>query len=183
MFRLQRSRRTTSHTFAAANAAVESLEQRTLLSQFLAISTNGPLGGNLLVFNAVQNGAASPTLTVTVTNNGPAPEPLASGGLSIVSDAGDSTYGGTEDPSRFSIVNRGSLPASLGPGASAAIQVDFSATGVGRFGAELLIGDSQSPSAVILHGIGTAGVGGSNEPSLTRILRVRHPDDRRHGPQ
>jgi len=98
--------------------------------------------------------------------------PLRNGGLSFVSDPSDTKFGGTEEPSRYAIVNYASLPASLGKGQKVGIEIGFTANAVGRFGAELLIGNSASPSQVILHGIGTAGLGGSNEPSLARILRA-----------
>ena len=141
-----------------AAGAVEPLESRQLLSATIAVSTG------LMVYNAV-NGTASPTETLTMTNVGADPLTL---GPSAFTVAGGSA-------AQFSILNAGSAPATLAPSASFGLQLKYTASAVGRQVASLGIASNDPTNgnlAIGLSGIGTAGRGGTNQPSLTRILRA-----------
>jgi hypothetical protein len=140
----------------------EILENRQLLSATISVSQS------LMVFNAVQNSAASPVETLTITNTGDAA--LSLNGLSVVSDGIH-----TDSSARFTLVNAGNEPASLAPGASFGLQVQYAANAVGLQYAMLDIAssDTTTPTDQIqLHGIGTTGTGGGNQPSLELILEA-----------
>jgi regulation of enolase protein 1 (concanavalin A-like superfamily) len=143
----------------------EPLEDRRLLSATLGLS------GSMLVFNAVRNSSASPVETVTLTDTGDAPLNLGSGAVSIVNDPASSS----QDSARFAVLNAASLPSSLSPGESFDLQVNFNAIAAGVNSAFLNIASNdpaQPAQQVALRGIGTAGLYGSNQPSLARILRA-----------
>jgi hypothetical protein len=129
------------------------------MSATLSVSTA------LMVFNAVQN-ATSPTETLTLTNIGDATLSLT--GASIVADPAQ-----TNGSAQFALAN--SLPSTLAVGATFALQVKYTASLVGIQYALLDIASSDpaTPTAAVqLHGIGTAGLGGTNQPSLMRILHA-----------
>jgi hypothetical protein len=144
---------------------LEALEDRRLFAASLAVDQS------MLVFNAVRNAAASPVETVTLTDTGDAALTIGSGSINVTDDQSSPTH----DSARFTIVNATSVPASLSPGQSFALQLDYSAIAAGINSAFLNI-SSNDPAhpmqQVALRGIGTAGLGGSNQPSLTRILRA-----------
>jgi hypothetical protein len=142
---------------------MEQLENRQLLSATLAVSQS------LMVFNAVQNSAASQTETLTLTNTGNAT--LSLSGVSVVDDP-SATAGGS---AHFSVINASSEPATLAPGVSFTLQLDYTATAKGLDAALLDISSSDPVNPlqqVSLHGIGTTGTGGTNQPSLLRILQA-----------
>jgi hypothetical protein len=134
---------------------IEVLEQRQLLSATLSVSSS------LMVFNAVQNSSPSPIETLTLTDTGDADLTLGPGSATV----------GT---ARFTVVNESSIPQTLAPGASFGLQLQYNAVAVGINTDTLSIvsNDPNSPASVTLNGIGTAGTGGSNQPSLLRILEA-----------
>jgi hypothetical protein len=151
---------------------VELLEERRLFAA-------GPMltaSGSLLVFNGVETGmagaAASPVQNLSVTDTGSAPVAFSPGGISIVSDPASAAPG--QDASAFAITNLGSLPSTISPGESVGLNVGFTASRVGIQTAILRIqsNDPASPIDVRVHGIGTVGLFGTNEPSLAEILRA-----------
>jgi fibronectin type 3 domain-containing protein len=124
-----------------------------------------------MVFNAVQNSSASSVETLTLTDTGNASLTLGSSALKLVVDPTSST----NDTARFSIVNLSSVPATLSPGGSFALQLDYSANAVVTNKAilDITTNDPANPlQTVSLHGIGTKGLGGSNQPSLATILQA-----------
>jgi len=130
---------------------------------------------SVLVFNAVAQGFAgsgpSRTDTLTITNTGTLPLNLGSGAFSIVTESGYSAA----DVGAFTITNRSSIPATLGAGQSTGVNIDFTASSTGLHGALLQIktNDPSNPTQTVqLHGIGTPGQFGVNEPSLVQILRA-----------
>ncbi len=130
-------------------------------------------GASLLVFNAVKTGdpgaAASPSQTVVITNRSTHTVTFAAGAFSIANDPASSPPAA----SMFHILNAASLPHTLAAGKSLSVSIDFTATTVGRVGAVLKVTATGLPTTqVVLHGIGTSGLGGANEPSLARILRA-----------
>ena len=130
---------------------------------------------SVLAFNGIATGStgAGPSRveTVTITNTGTDPLTFASGAITIVDDPASST----QDASRFTL--SGGLPTSLAAGQSATIQLKYTATVVGVQNALLQI-NSNDPSTptldISLHGIGTAGQFGYNEPSLVQVLRANN---------
>lgn len=123
----------------------------------------------MMVFNAVKGSGNSYTETLALTDSGDAT--LTLGGASIVND---STFA-TKDSARFNIVNAASIPATLSPGQTFTLQLNYNATAVGINSAFLDIAsnDAVNPlQQVALRGIGTAGLGGSNQPSLARVLQA-----------
>ena len=140
----------------------ESLEPRQLLSAALSVSSS------LMVFNAV-NGDASQVETLTLTNSGDAPLSLT--GVSIVADPTQSA----NSSAQFAVTNSSSLPSTLAAGGTFGLMVDYTAGVVGLQDAVLDIASSDAASpttAVDLHGIGTVGLYGGNQPSLERILHA-----------
>ena len=145
----------------------EALEGRCLLSVSASSS--------LLVFNSISSGSSgagpSPAQTLTVTNTGSSAINLGSSGLTIVDDSSVSTH----DASDFSITNQGSTPATLAAGASANLSVRFTSPSAGLHSAILQINTNDATTPLVqvtLHGLGTTGTGGGNEPSLAAILRA-----------
>ena len=114
-----------------------------------------------LIFNDVSGGAASASQKVTIKNTGSGPLNISN--LSLVGD----------EAGQFQISNKPALPATVAAGGTATVDVAFNPTSVGVKGATLRI-DSDDPdtaqSDINLRGLGTQGIGGSNEPSLQWIL-------------
>ena len=137
----------------------------------IAVNTTAP---GVMVFNAAEVGspgaAPSPAQTLTITNNGSVPLTFPSDGFTIVDDP---TAPG--NAANFSILNRLSIPGSMQPGQSIQVQIDYTATAVAIQSAILQIksNDPNHPiTDIALHGIGTPGQFGTNEPSLVRVLRA-----------
>ena len=132
---------------------------------------------NDVAFNSIATGhagaAASRTETVTLTDTGASTLTFPGGAFNIVADPSTS-----DSSSNFKIVNLGSLPASLAPGVSTVVQLQYTATIVGLQSALLQI-DSNDPITptlkINLHGIGTPGQFGVLEPSLAQVLRHNIP--------
>ena len=129
---------------------------------------------SLMVFNAAEVGspgaAPSPAQTLTVTNNGTAPLTFPADGFTIVDDPSN-----PGSAANFAILNRATIPASIQPGQSIQVQIDYTATAVAIQSAILQIksNDANQPiTNITLHGIGTPGQFGTNEPSLVRVLRA-----------
>ena len=149
----------------AARPVVEYMESRQMLSATLSVSSA------LMVFNAVENSSASQTETLTLTNVGDAPLTLGSGAFTLGNDPSFPT----QDSSRFTELNTSSIPSQLSPGQSFGLQLDYNANAVVTNSALLDIStnDPTTPTAVVtLRGIGTKGLGGSNQPSLATILQA-----------
>ncbi len=146
------------------SSLMEPLEDRRLFSATLSVSQS------LMVFNAVKGSSASPTETLTLTDTGSTALTLGSSGIKLANDPSSPTA----DAARFTIVNASSIPATLSPGQSFGLQINYKATAVGTNAAllNLTSSDLVNPlQTVSLHGIGTAGLGGTNQPSLARILQ------------
>ena len=117
------------------------------------------------VFNDVR-GSGGDQIGVSVKNTGNAPLTIPANGLTIT---------GT-DASLFSASMVGNLPQTIQPGQSVSLKLTFTAptgTALGIKTANLAI-SSNDPTTpvknVALRGIATAGEGGTNEPSLQRIM-------------
>jgi hypothetical protein len=127
-------------------------------------SSNGTISvPSRKIFNDVKGGSGQ-SVSTSITNTGGGD--LHISGISV---------GGT-DASQFSISNSTSLPTTLSPGESLPITLTFSAgssTAVGIKTANVII-SSDDPSTpqknIRLRGLATAGLGGTNEPSLQRIM-------------
>ena len=112
------------------------------------------------VFGNSQPGLAH---RITITNSGSSVLALPADAFSITGSAA----------ARFSLGGVPALPASLAPGQSLNLDVFFTANMKGVVSATLTIktNDLAQPTRTIaLRGLGTVGEGGSNEPSLQRIL-------------
>jgi hypothetical protein len=143
---------------SASVGPIERLERRQLLTASIGVSTG------LMVFNAV-NGTASQTETLTLTDVGTNPLTLGPSAFSI---AGGSA-------AQFAVVNGSQAPATLAPGGTFGLHLAYTASTVGRQVAALYIASNDPVNgnlAIGLSGIGTVGLGGTNQPSLTRILRA-----------
>lgn len=139
-----------------------------------------PAGANLstskdqLVFSDIVPSAhagASPNLSLRITNTGTVPLAFPAGGIRVIDDTGSAG----DDSGLFRIVNASSLPDTIGVGESFDVVLNFTAPAVGIESAFLRIqsNDADRPSYdVALRGVGVAGTGGANEPSLARILRA-----------
>ena len=142
----------------------EWLEDRRLMSATLSPGTSK------LVFNAVKANSSSQTLTITDTGS----TALTISSISIVSDTtvtGETS--GTGGAARFSFSGV-STPITIAAGSSASLTMTYSSTAVGLDAADLSIvsNATNATTTVPLRGIGTAGLGGSNQPSLMRILQA-----------
>ena len=122
-----------------------------------------------LYFNDIATGdsggtGSSPAQTIKLTNNGSSNLTFPGNAITITGS----------DASTFSVTNASALIATtLAPGQSFNVQVTYTASIVGIQSATLSIksNDALNPTiAITLRGIGTAGLGGSLEPSLQRIL-------------
>jgi hypothetical protein len=114
-----------------------------------------------LLYNTVQNAGPSPVQNVTITN---------SGGAALTISA--ATISGT-NASQFQLSPQPALPATLQPGGSMTIGAVFTPTSTGPKAAtlQLTTNDPATPQpSVTLRGLGTLGLGGTNEPSLQWIL-------------
>jgi regulation of enolase protein 1 (concanavalin A-like superfamily) len=149
----------------AATATIERLELRQLFSGLTASES-------VLVFNASTSGPASPVDTVTITNTGNSTVVFAGNAFTIVADPTDST----NESAQFSITNSGSIPGSLAAGQSVQVQITYTANvanTVQKALLHILSNDSTNPTInVELHGLGTNGQFGTNEPSLADVLRA-----------
>ena len=148
----------------AAHNSVERLEARRL---FAAVVLSSPV----LVFNSdtTVSGAnhTSHTDTLTITNIGSTT--LTGLAWTLVADPSDSAG----DQSADFHVTSGPLPAGLAPNASANITLNFTASAANTIESALLrinSSDPAGPTTVQLHGLGTNGQFGYNEPSLANIL-------------
>lgn len=142
---------------------VEWMESRILLSAITPSSS-------VLVFNDdMTSGQPSHTDTLTITNNSATTLTFPnSGGFVVVLD----THAAGDQSADFHITN-GSLPTSLAPGASAQITMNFTASVANTIESAVLqinSSDPAGPTTVQLHGLGTSGSFGYNEPSLANIL-------------
>ena len=152
------------------NAVIEALEERRLLSVSATPS--------LLVFNSAEPGTSgggpSRVEAVTVTNTGSSTVTIPSGGISIAGDPNAAAQKASSSPGAFAITNLSSIPSSLAPGQAATIDLRYTAsqTNVMFQSAILQVQTSDSTISVPLHGLGTAGQFGDNEPSLVQILRA-----------
>jgi len=149
----------------ATRTVIETLESRQLLSATLTTSSS------LMVFNAVNNSSPSQTETLTLTNTGDATLTLGGGAIELLNDPNS----GSQEAARFGEVNAGSIPNTLAPGQSFGLQLNYSALAVETDTAvlDLITNDPANPVQVVqLHGIGTRGLGGSNQPSLATILQA-----------
>jgi regulation of enolase protein 1 (concanavalin A-like superfamily) len=145
----------------AASAAVDTLENRCL---FASLVPSSPV----LVFNSdVNAGGAnhiSHTDTLTITNTGS----TTLTGLSLTLGADPADPAGNESGDFH--VTSGTF-SSLAPGASANVTVNFTASTVNTIEYALLqVGNSTITTTVQLHGLGTNGQFGTDEPSLANIL-------------
>lgn len=114
-----------------------------------------------LIFNDVQGGVASIPKTVTLRNTG-------SANLTI----NNVTLGGT-NANQFQITSPAKLPLTLAAGKAVNVSIAFNPTTPGPKAATVQIksNDPDTPiSNLSLRGLGTKGIGGSNEPSLQWIL-------------
>src|SRR5665213_3680583 len=112
----------------AVGSVIETLEERRLLSASPQISdTTSANVANDVAFNSIATGhagaAASRTETVTLTDTGASTLTFPGGAFNIVADPSTS-----DSSSNFKILNLGSLPASLAPGASTVVQLQYTAT-------------------------------------------------------
>jgi protocatechuate 3,4-dioxygenase beta subunit len=145
-------------------AAIHVLEPRCLMSASLTVSTP------LMVYNAVK-GTTSVAETLTLTNTGDAALTLGASAFTLNNDPSFST----QDASHFLLPNKSSAPATLAPGVGFSLQVEYSASLVGTQSAllDIMTSDPVNPTQVVtLHGIGTVGQYGSNQPSLATILQA-----------
>lgn len=122
---------------------------------------------NTLLFNDVTTTSAVTTgnrQTITLTNNG-------TGTLTV----SQMVLSGS-NANQFSLVNAPGTPFNIAPGQTQAITVAFTATSTGIKTATLTLSTNDPNNAQMtfaLRGLGTAGEGGNNEPSLQRILDLR----------
>lgn len=142
---------------------IESIEPRRLLS---AISPSS----SVLVFNDdLTSGQPSHTDTLTITNSGSTTLAFpSSGAFTVIPDPNDAT----DQSADFHITN-GPLPLTLAPGASDQLTLNFTASVANTIESALLqinSSDPSGPTTVQLHGLGTDGQFGYNEPSLANIL-------------
>src|ERR1700677_4819565 len=114
------ARKSASLMNKASRPVIEQMEQRKLLSATLGVSSS------LMVFNAVENSSASATETLTLTDTGNAALTLGTSAFALANDPSS----GTQDAARFTLVNAGSAPATLAPGASFGLQLSYSSTAV-----------------------------------------------------
>ncbi|HXE52258.1 MAG TPA: hypothetical protein VN541_04550 [Tepidisphaeraceae bacterium] len=161
----------------AVGAVVEALEDRRLLSAGPTLSASA----SVLVFNSAvpgsQGAGPSHADTLTLTDTGSAPLSIASGGISIAADPNAASAHATSAPNAFAITNLANVPATISPGQSVSLNVDYTASAVGIQAALLQI-HSNDPAAPVLsvqlRGIGTQGQFGYNEPSLLQILTANN---------
>ena len=161
----------------AMSAVVEVLEDRRLLSSGPALTGSA----SVLVFNSAvpgtQNAGPSKADVLTLTDTGNAPLSLPAGGIRIVADPNASAAHATSAPAAFNVTNLASVPATLSPGQSVNLSVNYTASAAGIQAALLQIQSNDPTTAVLsvqLRGIGTQGQFGYNEPSLLQILTANN---------
>ncbi len=110
-----------------------------------------------LVFSGV-SGQSSANQNAVVKNTGIDPVTVTG-----------ATLGGT-DGGQFALPSSPPFPITVAAGASVSIPVRFSPSSTGVKAAALSVATSAGTKSVTLRGLGAAGLGGSNEPSLQRIL-------------
>jgi hypothetical protein len=130
----------------------------------LASGTRLVSSNDRMIFSDIRGGAASPTQTLTLRNKGDVPLMI-----SQIVLQGNST-------DQFQLLNKPTLPMTLGAGASISVNVAFnpsSSTSITIKTASIHIvsTDAKHPTLDIpLRGLPTTGLEGSNEPSLQRVL-------------
>jgi fibronectin type 3 domain-containing protein/regulation of enolase protein 1 (concanavalin A-like superfamily) len=135
---------------------------------------NLSLGRDQLVFSdlaTTTNTGPSPNLALHITNTGTVPLTFPANGFGVVDDP--ATAG--DDSGLFKIANASSLPDTIGVGESFDVLVNYTAAAVGIDSAILRIQSNDADHRTVdvpLRGVGVPGTGGSNEPSLARILRA-----------
>ncbi|QMW66608.1 choice-of-anchor D domain-containing protein [Mumia sp. ZJ1417] len=112
------------------------------------------------LFLSGQTNATSPAAQATVTNTGTETLTIPAGGLTFT--------GG--DAAMFATTTPNAAPITVAPGAPTQVAVTFRPTSVGVKAASLQIATSVGTKTVALRGLGAAGLGGGNEPSLQRIM-------------
>lgn len=136
----------------------------TLLRPIAAGGGSASANKTTLLFNDVTTTSSTTTgnrQAITLTNNG-------TGTLTV----SQMLFGGTH-ASQFSLINAPGVPFNIAPGQSQNLTVAFAATSTGIKTATLTLSTNDPNNAQMtftLRGLGTAGEGGSNEPSLQRIL-------------
>jgi hypothetical protein len=141
--------------------------QKITLLKPIATGANIQLGRDKLYFNDIATGntggtGASPTQTIRISNTGSASLAFPSDGFSITG----------ADASSFSITNIDDV-ATIAPGGHFDLKLAFTAASTGIKSGTLTIKSNDPDNGTItvsLRGLGTVGTGGSNEPSLQRIL-------------
>ncbi len=137
----------------------------TLLKAVVA-GGNASLSTTSLFFNDPANiGGSSQSQKITITNTG-------TGTLALPADAFAITG---PNAGQFAITQKPTLPASIMPGQSVDVFVNYTATAVAIQSATLTIKSNDPDNAiqsVSLRGLGTLGTGGSNEPSLQMLLNL-----------
>lgn len=113
--------------------------------------------------NDVSGGAAGINRTITVKNTG-----QGTLSLSAISTSGTNT-------NQFVLSGLPAFPANINAGSSISFSVAFnpSSTGLKTAAVNISSNDPSNPSLSIpLRGLGTAGLGGANEPSLQALLNL-----------
>jgi hypothetical protein len=165
-----KNKRVVSAVARVGRVWTEALEQRQLLSVSASSS--------LLVFNSAvpgtSGGGPSHVDTLTITNSGPGSVTIPSGGITIAADPNAAGESAVSAPGAFSVTNLGSIPSTIAQGQSVTLDVQYTAsqTGVMFQSAILQVQTSASTVSTTLHGLGTSGQFGTNEPSLVQILRA-----------
>src|SRR5579863_9476756 len=122
-------------------ASCEALENRIFLAAQISVTTTAL--NNAVAFNtfaAGYSGAAPSRIEIaTISDTGSSPLTLGSGSIGIVNDP--STTAAASD---FNVTNAASIPASLSPGASFTIDLQYTASAVGLQSALLQI-ESNDP--------------------------------------
>ncbi|MGB7156561.1 MAG: choice-of-anchor D domain-containing protein, partial [Tepidisphaeraceae bacterium] len=148
----------------AANGFIYVVEhggQKITLARPITPGANAEVDKKKLVFNDPTSSGGQ-TQSVTVKNTGTGP---------LVLDSDAFTLTGA-DASKWTLT-KPTLPLTLQPGESAQVAVKFTATNTRIYNANLVIqtSDPDSPTITVpLRALGTSGTGGSNEPSLQRVL-------------
>ncbi len=130
----------------------------------LASGTRLVSSNDRMVFSDVRGGAASPTQTLTLRNKGDAPLTISQ----IV------LQGASAD--QFQLLNKPTLPMTLGAGASITVNVAFNPTStttvtIKNASVHIVSTDTKHPTLdIALRGLPTTGIEGTNEPSLQRVL-------------
>ena len=118
-------------------------------------------GRNELIFSGVQR-AVSGVQTLTLRNTGDAPLEVYTLAL------------GGPGAGAFRL-NAPDLPLTLEPGGSAESRVSFAPPSPGTYSASLEVASSDpegASTAVALYGLGSAGEGGENEPTLAQVVQT-----------